>query len=234
MRKEVKQTMDENINNNEVPLKVKVGEKEYDQDSLAKLVGLGETAIELETKWNTPLNRVVPEFTKKSQRLAEIEPEFNKLKQEREQLAARQTGSQEVTPEQRDQARKAIIDLLGGDVMMTADFDKQYALRRAGEQLLEKTQDIVETAKKQGKPAVEVNKLLEYMGETGFKDPEKAYKDMFEPELDKWKEEQLKKAKPSGFTSQGFSSAGSKHPEPIKPTRDNLSNLLGQYVNRES
>lgn len=226
--------MDENTNNNEVPLKVKVGEKEYDQDSLAKLVGLGEMATELETKWNTPLNRVVPEFTKKSQRLAELEPEYNKLKQEREQLAAKQSSGQEMTPDQRDQAKKAIVDLLGGDVMLTSDFDKQYALRRAGEQLLEKTQNLVETAKKQGKPAVEVNKLLEYMSETGFKDPEKAYKDMFEPELDKWKEEQMKKVKPSGFLSQGISSAGSKNPEPVKPTRNNLGQLLGNYVNRES
>ena len=53
--------------------KVKVGEKEYSQDELSKLVGLGEKWTETETKFNTKMDRVVPEYTKATQKIKEYE-----------------------------------------------------------------------------------------------------------------------------------------------------------------
>ena len=43
------------------PEVIKLGEKEYSQEELSKLVGLGEQAVELETKWDTKLDRLMPE-----------------------------------------------------------------------------------------------------------------------------------------------------------------------------
>ena len=40
--------------------KVKVGEKEYTQDELSKLVGLGEIGAEAEEKFNVKLDKVWP------------------------------------------------------------------------------------------------------------------------------------------------------------------------------
>ena len=53
--------------------KVKVGDKEYTQEELSGLVGLGETAKEYETKWNRKISEFYPDYTQKSQRLSELE-----------------------------------------------------------------------------------------------------------------------------------------------------------------
>ena len=52
---------------NEVPETIKVGEEEYSQDELQKMVGLGKVASALETTWNTDINRLFPEYPKLSQ-----------------------------------------------------------------------------------------------------------------------------------------------------------------------
>ena len=61
------------------PEKIKLGEKEYTQDELSKLVGLGETANELETKWNTKIDRLYPEYTKATQERKELEDKLKDL-----------------------------------------------------------------------------------------------------------------------------------------------------------
>jgi hypothetical protein len=53
---------------------------------------------------------------------------------------------------------------------------------------------------------------------------------MFETELDQWKEAQLKKAKPSTFTTQTQSTAGSKQPAPVRPNRNNLGEMLSSAL----
>lgn len=228
----------EEDNQDDALSKIKLGEKEYTEDELSKLVGLGELAVELETKWNTPLNKVVPEFTKKSQRLAELEPEFEKLKLTAEQAKkqeeeAAKAASKGVTPEEMEKARKAIFDILGYEPMNKSEFDTLYAQRRQGEEILQGVESVLKDAQAKGKPSTDVETVLKHMQETGIKSPEKAYKDLFEDELEKWKDEQLKKAKPTGYTTQPSSSAGSKQPTPVRATRDNLRSILGEVVNRE-
>ena len=55
---------------------------------------------------------------------------------------------------------------------------------------------------------------------------------MFETELDKIKEQKLKSIKPGAFQTTEGSTAGSKKPEPVKVTRDNISELLNATLNR--
>ena len=57
----------------ETPETVKVGEKEYTQDELNNIVQLGETARDYETKWNRKVSEFYPDYTQKSQKLAEFE-----------------------------------------------------------------------------------------------------------------------------------------------------------------
>lgn len=211
---------------------LELGEKKYSQDELQRLVGLGENYSELETKWNTKIDKLMPEFTKKSQRLAEIEPEWESLKKAKED--AEKTPAQGApTPEEKEQARKALVDLLGGDVVRKQDFDEFYAQRRAAEKLLEDVDGVINNAKEAGKPSTTKEDLLKHMSETGMRNPEKAYKDMFEDQLDKWKEDQMKKVKPSGMFTQSNSAAGSKQPSPTKLTKDNLASMIAEVVGRE-
>jgi len=202
--------------------KIKLGDREFSQDELDKLVGLGEKAVELESKWNTKIDRLYPEFTKKTQRLAEIEQELEKVKSNPE--PAPQTG--DMTPEQEELVRKNLMRILGGKPLTDKEFDTYYLERRNAEKLLEDSNAVVMEAKELGKPQTSVEDLLQHMKETGIKNPAKAYKDMFEGELDQWKEAQLKKVKPQGLTTQSSSSAGSKQPNPIRPNRNNLGELL--------
>jgi hypothetical protein len=64
--------------------KIKVGEKEYTQDELNTLVGLGQIAQEVETRYNTKIDRVYPEFTKSQQKLKTYESEIETLRKEKE------------------------------------------------------------------------------------------------------------------------------------------------------
>ena len=72
------------------------------------------------------------------------------------------------------------------------------------------------------------------MDETGIKSPEKAYKDMFETELDQWKEKQLRKITPNGIRTESSSTAGSKEPEPVVVTTQNLKTLLREHFGNPS
>src|SRR3990167_524962 len=207
--------------------KVKVGEKEYSQDELSKLVGLGEKWTETETKFNTKMDRVVPEYTKATQKIKEYEAELAELKKPREEP---KTG--DLTPEQKDEARKQIFELIGDKPMTQKEFDTLYMQRRSAERLLEDTESVVTEAKEAGNPQTDVESLLRHMEETGIKNPKKAYKDMFEPELDKIKEQKLRSIKPHGLQTMQTSTAGSKQPEKVKVTRDNISDLLRSTLNR--
>lgn len=211
---------------------IELGGKKYTQDELQGLIGFKTQVDELETKFNTKLDRLMPEFTKKSQRLAEIEPEWQELKKQREAEANKpQPGG--LSQEEKEQAKKALTDLLGGEVIRKDEFDNLYAQRRAAEKLVEEVEGILSESKELGKPSTSREELLSYMSENGIRNPEKAYKLMFEDQLDKWKEDQIKKAKPSGMFTQTNSPAGSKQPEPKKVTKDNLASMLSEVVGRE-
>src|ERR1700756_2913716 len=94
------------------PQTFKLGEKEYSQDDLSRLVGLGEIAAEAEEKYKTKIDRVWPEFTKLSQAKSDWERQKQELESKVNQPAQQiQPTSAELTAEQREIARKQIEDL---------------------------------------------------------------------------------------------------------------------------
>ena len=221
--------MDDNKNTN--PTEIEIGGKKYTQEELQGIIGFKTQVEELETKFNTKLDRLMPEFTKKTQRLAEIEPEWEQLKKAKDEEANKPRPST-LTPEEKEQAKKALIDILGDDVVKRQDFDAFYAQRRSAEKLVEDIDTLIVKNKEDGKPFTNREDLLKHMSETGIRNPERAYKDMFDEQLDKWKEDQLKKVKPSGMFTQSNSDAGNKQPNPLKVTKDNLASMIAEVVNR--
>ncbi len=214
------------------PTKIKLGEEEYTQEDLQRLVGLGKIAVEAEDKYNTKIDRVWPDYTKKSQRLVELEQENEGLKRERSEPQPQSTFS-ELTEDQRVLARRQLKELLGGEPMTQSGFDSLYTQRRAAEKLLEEADTVVDQMSDEGKPKTTVEDLVKHMSETGIRNPAKAYKDMFEDELDKLKEAKLAQLKQPGLVTQTFSTAGAKQPESVKVTRDNLQALLRQSLGQE-
>ena len=218
---------------------VKVGEKEYAQDELSQLVGLGETAREYETKWNRKVSEFYPDYTQKSQRLAELEKQDGERKVQEE--AANQKELEEkakadqLTPEE---ARKLALQQAHDLGIVTKDdfsveVNKAVANALAAKDLLGDIDSVITEAGEAGKPKTTPADLLKYMDENGVRNPEKAYKLMFEPEIDKWKEEQLAKIRPDGMETQGASTAGGKEPPAAVPlTKETLTQAIHESLTR--
>ena len=116
--------------------KIKVGEAEYDQAELDHLIGLGKSAEELESKWNTKIDRLMPEYTKTTQELKALREE----KEEQARLEAeRNKPQEEVDWEQtRKQAREEAKKL---GLVLDEDLETYYQQRKQGDKSNDRRHD---------------------------------------------------------------------------------------------
>lgn len=211
---------------NVAPPTVKVGDKEYSQEELTKVVGLGETALEYETKWNRPIGDFYPDYTQKSQKLAEFEKAQKEVK-DKELAAKAQEGN--LTLEEQKQFALKQARSLGIVTKDTLDEEVNKRVEQVlkGREILSETQTILSEAQEEGKPTTTPDKLLVYMNENGIKNAGAAYKLMFEKELDEWKAKKLNGAKDKKIVTQEGSTAGGKTPPPPPEiTRENLGEAI--------
>lgn len=204
--------------------KIKIGEEEYTQEELDRLVKLGKIGLEAEEKYQTKIDRVWPEFTKKSQRIKELERRIN----ERETEAAKAKKTEELTDEDRRKIARAEAKKLG--IVLDEDFEERYARLRAAEQLREDAEDVaLDGAEKYGIKTTG-RKILEYMAERGIRDPDDAFELMFKPQIRKWEREQLEGKKGAGLVTETASTAGAKEPEKPKITKANLKEFVSEAL----
>ncbi len=214
--------------------KVKVGEVEYSQEELSKLVGLGKTAVELEEKWNTKIDRLYPEFTKKTQELAglpekvraEVLAEIEQKKTEEKAKTCEELSEEE----QLKLATQKLEDL--GFVNKEGLKTEVLGILSARD-LLEETQGVIEEMAEGGNPKTNIDDLLAYMEETGIKNPKLAYKAKFEKELDEITQKKIQGLKGEGEVTETGSTAGAKVPPPVKITKENVTSLISEVMNRE-
>lgn len=214
---EVEETQD-------TPEVFKLGDKEYSQDELQKLVGLGEIAREAETKWNTPINKVFPEYTKATQELKAYRDKEAQAALNPEPVAP---VPGQLTAEQRAEAIRQLKEL---GFASQADIDQRVQAQLAAKELLQDVDSILSENREAGNPSTTASELLTHMQDTGIKNPAKAYKDMFETELDEIKEKKLSTIKGSGMVTTTGSTAGAKTPTNIKVTRDNLAEVVAEAL----
>ena len=209
--------------------KIKVGSEEYSQNDLDKLVNLGKIAQEAEEKYDRPISKYWPDYTKTKQDLVDSKERILELEKASRTTVQGQPGNTPASNSREEVLRQAEeYGILTKDTV-TPIINEIVQ----GNELLKVTESLVKQVEVDGKPSTTVDALLEHMDETGIKVPEKAYKDMFESELDVWKENQLKKIKPQGLKTQETSTAGSKQPEPETPkTMDQLESALKAHLNR--
>lgn len=212
--------------------KIKVGEKEYTQEELASLVSLGEMGREVETKYNTKLDRVYPEFTKKSQALAEAEKQLNEFKNNQPKINVPENEDQAIREAKEAAKRLGIVTVEEFEDLLGRSYKKFYEQERAAEKLL----DTASTLEKEidgadGRPKFDKLQILEFMRDNGVQDMMTAYKIINESKLDAWKESQLNKVRKPGATTSTVSTAGaSKQPEQVRVTRDNFDQLLAEAL----
>jgi hypothetical protein len=207
------------------PEKIKLGEVEYTQDDLSRLVGLGSRYDELDKKTGG-VDKMVAGFGKRGEEIGQLRKELDDLKNRT--LSQKQDQGQQLSQDELKQIAKQQARELG--LMTQDDLDSFYVTRRAAEKLVEDVDSMISEAKSKGQPETTKEDLLKHMQETGIRNPQKAYKDLFETELESWKEQQTKKAVMPGLYSNTNSTAGAKVPPKVEITRDNLKALLHEQL----
>lgn len=224
LEKKTQEAMDQQVPVQEE--KVKVGDREYSQEELSKLVGLGSTAQELESKWNTKIDSLMPSYTKATQQLKDYEQELETLKKEQE-------AKRSATPDEMAEARKLLKEQF--NVMTKDDFETAFRSRYEVEKAAEKLNSQLDKLAKDidgadGRPPFKQEDVLRFMADNNLKDPNLAYKIKFEKELDSWKEKQIQSVKKPGLITEKTAGAGNKQPNSVVPTRANLVDLLKEAL----
>lgn len=217
--------------------KVKVGDIELSPEELQDLVGRGQKLKELEEKQGQPVENIISDWGKRGELLGQ------EKKAREEALAELDKYKNPPTKEQVDQEtiRKQVLEELKGYGIPTIDEVKQavndiYQTNRAGERMLAQVKRVAREAVADGKPEVTPEALLEFMADpSNPKDPEKAYKVMFDKELEEWKLGQINKAKGQTMTTVTKSTAGAKTFTGKTPnTKDELNAALSSVLWGES
>lgn len=194
----------------EAPQTIKLGEKEYTQDELEYLVGLGEVGREAEEKYKIKIDGVWPNLQRTINEKRDLEQKLAELEQ------SKTTTSQPLTEDLRKQALEQAEALgIGPNSIREA-----IRTELAAKDLINDVQNVIGKAEDEGNPTTSIDRILSHMQETGIKNPEKAYKDLFEEELDKIKEQKLQSLRPSGMVTTQQSTAGSKQPAPAQPPKN--------------
>jgi Ca2+-binding EF-hand superfamily protein len=203
------------------PQTFKVGEKEYSQEELSRLVGLGEIGAEAEEKYGVRIDKIWPNHQRTINEKMELENRIKSL----ETAPKTAPSSQELDDQAiAKQAREKLAELgyVGREEVQRMVNDTVAGLR-----LTEHAQSIIDDMAEQGYPKTNLEELLTFMSDPANpKDPKKAYKAMFEDEIDRVKESKLATLKPSAFVTTSSSTAGSKEPAPQKVTSKNLKDAL--------
>ena len=216
--------------------KIKVGEKEYTTEELQNLVGIADKTLEIEKTLNTKIDRVYPEFTKTSQKAKEYEEKNReyeaKIKDFEERASRPQNLDDNAIKEAREAAKKiGIVTKDDFATFMQEHFRPYYLQERQAERLIDECKDYEKKYNgEDGRPKFKTEEVLQWMQENGGKNPEKAYKLMYEDQIDSWKEKELSKAKKQGMVTEDGSSAGAKEPPKVPITRDNLQDLIRESL----
>lgn len=210
------------------PELVKLGDQEYKPEELEAMVGVASKVKQFEEKAGTDFDGLTSSWGKRGE-------EIGKLKKDLEEATKEPEPEPEPTPEGElsPQEVKAQAQKLG---LMTQDefdtkLDEKLTLREQGQNILKSCSKMEKKIDgKDGRPAFKTDEVLEYMKETGVKQPNLAYKLKYEPELDSWKEEQLSGKKPSGLVTEQGSDAGGKEPPKVKTNYDNLDDHVKEAL----
>lgn len=232
----------------EEPQKIKVGESEFTAEELEGLVGKARQVSDFEEKQGQSFDEVVKSWGKRGEVIGAFKKavgyespedylkaqEEAKKEAERKQVEEKQTAGKELTPEEQ---AKLVREELGKHLKEMGYVSREEAQGlfrelREGEKILFQVNRIARRAEKEGLPKVEPEQLLEFMADPANpKDPEKAYKLMFEKELEEAKEKKLASMKRQEIVTEEGGSAGAKQPtERVPQTPDELKQSLLEHL----
>lgn len=215
--------------------KIKLGDEEYSQDELQKLVGLGKIGLEAEEKYKTPIGKVWPKYQQvinenKELRDAEVKRQSDEESRKTQQEIAANPNRQLTPDEMKKEALRQAEELgIGPDSIRNTVMQVIQ-----GQQLLQDINGVISSMKADGLPDTNVDDVIQHMQETGIRNPEKAYKDMFEKEWIADQTRKLQSIKSPGLSTITSSTAGSKQPKDLKITNENFDKLFAAAMNGEA
>ena len=210
------------------PEKVKVGEKEYTQDELSRLVGLGEIGAEAEEKYNVKIDKIWPNHQQTINEKKALEAEIENLKQAK--IATKVDEGGELSPE--ELAKQARVEARNLGLISVDDIDTYIDRRLEAKELREDTLAVVAEAEEKYGIKTDEDAIIAHMRETGIRNPQKALKDLYEDKIDAWKEKQIESVKKPGMVTDSTSSAGAKEPKATPVTKDNFFAKIDEVLDR--
>lgn len=229
------QEIQEQVEEQEEIEKIKLGEDEYTQDELQRYVELGKIGVEAEEKYNTKLDKVWPEYSRKSNELKQAQEKLEELQGEIEQKveSGEQTPTEGIEEAKEAAKRLGIVTDDAFEDFMGKSFRKYYKQERSAERLLDEAKTLEkELDGSDGRPKFDTEEVLTFMSENpGFKDINKAYEAMHPEKMAEWRANKILEGKKKGIVTQEETSSNKK-PKEVKVTKDNLKSLIGEIVNQ--
>lgn len=226
------------------PTQITINGQDFSPEEATKFIDLGRKYQEIETKLNTSLDKVYPEYTKSQQRAKELEAELAdhttrlKVYQDREEAVKRTAETPQNVQDARKAARElglADEDYLKEKGYMTRDEVKEYLTQDKAQQKL--VENVLNQAGKlerdidgsDGRVPFDQKSVLAYASAYNIADLKDAYDQMFERANKPWREAQLAKEERRGLDT--LKPGGQKTPPVPKYTNDNIGDAIGEWLN---
>ncbi len=208
---------------------VKLGDQEYKPEELEAMVGVAGKVKEFEEKSGTDFDGLTTSWGKRGEEIGSLKKQLEEANKEPEPEPTPEEAKAEMTKEQVIKQAKE-FGLVAQDDLDTF-FEQKLTQREQGQAILKSCTKMEKSRDgKDGRPEFKTEEILEFMKESGVKEPEMAYKLKFESELDTFKEEKLSKKKPSGLVTESDSTAGGKQPKQMKTTIENLDEHVKEVL----
>lgn len=232
--------MDNSTAGTVAPEQLTVNGQQFSVEDVNKFFALGQKYSELEGKLNTSLDKVVPEYTRSTQRAKELEGQLAERTRELEEL---QKPKAEV-PQDALEARKAargigLVDedyLKESEYIRKSDLDEYLNTRQTNQQLVDNVLKNADGLAKEidgsdGRVPFVPKAVLAYASAYNVSDLKQAYDEMNEMPNAKWKDQQIAQAERPGLVTQA--PGGVKEPAPVNVTEQNFKALWDElYPNK--
>lgn len=224
------------------PQTISIDGQELSLDEARQLIETGRKTRDYESKYNTKLDRVWPEYGRISQEHKRLSEEHQKAVQSLQIYEQKKDQGTE-TNQDLARAREAARQL---GITFKEDLEKDGYVRRDDvtkmvEDLLsqkESVQTILSRAKgleseidgSDGRPRFNARQVLAYQQAYNIEDPMQAYEDMFDVELKRWKESKLGEKTNTAPLKTISGRSTTKEPGAVRISDNNLADALADEL----
>lgn len=224
----------------EIPSTVSINGVDYSPEDAQSLIELGTKTRDLEKQWDTPVDKVWPEYGKTRESLRAVESERDAARKELEDFRTKQNAGVETSTdikEAQDAARKLGLslneDIEKQGYVKKEDLYKEFQTysqqQAAVNDILTKADNLEkEIDGTDGRPAFNKKVVLAYANAYNIPDLQAAYEDMNKPQLDAWKTKQVTDKRNPGLKT--LDAGGQKDVKKVEINKDNLSEHMKEAL----